>query len=70
MGNVFCGTKKVRKLLRLILRKGSATEPTQAGGVTGIRRKKAFMKTVNELGGTIGTQKMAIFFLSMITQHK
>ena len=38
-------------------------DPTQADGVMGISRKKAFMKTVNALGSTIGTQKMAIFFL-------
>ena len=60
----------IRKSLRLILRKGSVTDPTQAGGVTIIRRKKALMKTVNALESTIGTQKIAIFFLSMITQHK
>ena len=70
MGNVFCGTKRVRKPLRLILRKESTTDPTQADGVMGIRRKRAFMKTVNALRSTIGIQKMAIFFLSMITQHK
>lgn len=33
--------------MKLILRKGSATDPTQAGGVMGIKKKKALMKTVN-----------------------
>ena len=28
------------------------------------------MKTVNALGSTIGTQRIVIFFLSMIMQHK